>query len=346
MSQMTRRTLIATSAAAAAVPAVAPTVAHAIALAAPAWTARAPMPWPVQEVYAAVWAGRIAVAGGLVGRTDAPLHIEDRLGLYDPATGTWTQGPRLPQPRHHPMMVATGDTLFAVGGYGRGEGDWTNATEVWTLSPGDAAWRPGPALPTPQAEAVGLAHAGRVHLITGRSPIGEANAQWRDQGDVATHLAFIDGRWETLSPCPIARNSAAGAVLDGALWIAGGRTVSGGGTGRLDRYDPAGDRWDTLAPIPVSPSQGRQVGGGLAMAALDGRLVAFGGEWFAPGGGGVFPETWIYDPAEDRWREGPPMPTPRHGLAAAATDGALYAIAGGEVVSGGRAGGVVEAFSL
>ncbi len=48
----------------------------------PSWRAAAPLPWPAQEVHAAVWNGRIAVAGGLVGRTDAPLHIEDRLGLY------------------------------------------------------------------------------------------------------------------------------------------------------------------------------------------------------------------------------------------------------------------------
>ena len=152
----------------------------------------------------------------------------------------------------------------------------------------------------------------------------------------------------------MARNSAAGAVLDGALWVAGGRTVSGGGTGRLDRYDPVADRWDTLAPIPRSYASNSQVGGGLAMVALGGRLVAFGGEWFAPrgagggggGGGGVFAETWIYDPARDRWEAGPAMRTPRHGLAAAAYGDAIYAIGGGSVVSGGNATALVEALSI
>lgn len=200
-------------------------------------------------------------------------------------------------------------------------------------------------MPAPQSETVGVSVGERLHLITGRAPKGDANGQWNDQGDIDAHRVFIPGesRWEDARPCPMARNSAAGAVLDGAIWVAGGRTVGGGGTGRLDRYDPVADRWDTLAPIPPSPATGRQVGGGLAMAAANGRLVAFGGEWFAPGGGGVFPETWIYDPATDRWEAGPPMRTPRHGLAAAAVDGVIYAIAGGEVVSGGRAGGVVEA---
>lgn len=338
---VTRRSVLAAAAAAGPLGLAVP------ALAQPAWTQGAAMPWPVQEVYAADWDGRIAVAGGLVGRTDAPLHIEDRLALYDPAGDRWSEGPSLPVARHHPMMVAAGGVLFAIGGYGRGAGDWTNATEVWRLAPEATAWTAGPALPTPQAETVGLSHEGRIHLITGRSPRGSANAQWNDQGDVDTHRVLSDGRWETARPCPMARNSAAGAVMGGALWIAGGRTVGGGGVGRLDRYDPAADRWDTLAPIPPSPATGQQVGGGLALAAAGGRLVAFGGEWFASGGGGgVFAETWIYDPREDRWRAGPDMPHPRHGLAAVAIGETVYALAGGEVVSGGQASGRVELLRL
>lgn len=311
----------------------------------PCWSARGSLPWAVQEIYCAVSGGRIVTAGGL-RRPERVTEIEDRTGLYDPVTDVWSEGPRLPQPRHHPMLIAAADgTVFALGGYGRSEaGDWTGMTEVWAMEPD--GWREAGRMPAPLSETVGVELGGRLHLVTGRSP-GAANGQWNDQIDVDTHRVFMpgEGRWETARPCPMARNSAAGAVLDGALWVAGGRTVSGGGTGRLDRYDPAADRWDTLAPLPSSPATGQQVGGGLAMVAVSGRLVAFGGEWFAPGGGGVFAETWIYDPSADVWAAGPAMRTPRHGLAAAVVDGVVYAIAGGEVVSGGRAGGVVEALT-
>ncbi len=314
------------------------------------WDGWPAMPWAVQEIYAAVWDGRIATAGGLKSVQGQPLHIEDRLALFDPSRMSWSEGPRLPAPRHHPMMVASGETLWAIGGYGRSDaGEWTNAAEVWSLTPGATAWADGPALPVPQAEAVGLSHGGRVHLVTGRSPGGAANGGWNDQADVDRHLVLADGRWETARPCPMARNSAAGAVLDGALWIAGGRTVSGGGTGRLDRYDPVADRWDTLAPIPRSGASGQQVGGGLALVALPGRLVAFGGEWFRPraegGGGGVFAETWVYSVGRDVWERGPDMQTPRHGLAAVEWHGRVVAVGGGDVVSGGNATGVVEAWT-
>jgi len=310
------------------------------------WQAKAAMPWAVQEIYCAVSGGRIVVVGGLVGNRDRTRGVEDRVAIYDSATDRWSEGPRLPQARHHPMVVATdAGRVFAIGGYGETPaGQWTGMTEVWSLD--DGAWIPGPALLEPLGESVGLAVGDRIHLVTGRTPKGEANGDWNDQGDVATHRVLADGRWETARPAPMARNSAAGAVLDGKLWVAGGRTVAGGGTGRLDRYDPVGDRWDTLASIPRSYASNNQVGGGLAMVALGGKLVAFGGEWFATGGGGVFAETWIYNPAKDAWAMGPDMTTPRHGLAAAAVEGVGYAIGGSALVSSGATTGAVEAFRL
>ena len=175
---------------------------------------------------------------------------------------------------------------------------------------------------------------------------------WNDQGDIDAHRIFNPqgGQWEEAAPLPMARNSAAACVMDGAIWVAGGRTVSGDGTGRLDRYDAVRDRWDALAPIPPSPATGRQVGGGLAMGTLGGRLIAFGGEWFGSDNtsrqGGVFAETWIYDPMRDTWFRGPAMPTPRHGLAAAVVGPELYAIAGGAAVGGGRASPALEVFTL
>jgi len=342
MTQIDRRLFLAAAAASLATPALAAPRREA------GWTALATAPWVVQEIYCTVWREKIVLAGGLVGRPGGqPLHIEDRSALYDPATNRWLEGARLPEPRHHPMLITHEDTVYALGGYGRsGAGDWTSMTQVWALR--DEVWVPAGTMPGPQAETVGVSLNGRLHLVTGRAPKGEANGQWNDQGDIDTHRAFdpAANRWETLAPCPMARNSAAGAVLEGMLWVAGGRTVSGGGTGQLDRYDPAADRWTTMAPIPRSQASNNQVGGGLAMAAVGGKLVAFGGEWFARPGGGVFAETWIYDPARDVWEAGPDMRTPRHGLGAVAIGDAVYAIAGGAIVSGGGPTAVLERLTL
>lgn len=334
-----RRTFLAVGAAVTAAPVV--------SRAETGWTPRASMPWPTQEIYCAAQDGSITVAGGLVRSAAGGLHINDRTAIYDVRADRWSEGPRLPQPRHHPMLASAAGRIWAFGGYDRRDGgEWTAMTDIWAIDRG--VWAQVGQMPQRLCETVGLSVGDRVHLVTGRSPKGEANGQWNDQADVATHLVFdaAANRWETARPAPMARNSAAGAVLGGKLFVAGGRTVDGGGTGRLDRYDPARDRWDTLAPIPASPATGRQVGGGLAMAEAGGRLIAFGGEWFEGRGGGVFAETWIYDPARDAWTAGPAMRTPRHGLAAASVDGVIYAIGGGEVASGGKASDLVETLSL
>lgn len=338
-----RRTLLTAAGAAALGPAVAQ------AQRGPYWGARAPMPWATQEIYAAAWGERIITAGGLAAGPDG-LHVSDRTAMYDTRRDAWDEGPRLPEARHHPMIVVADGKPYALGGYRRGErGDWTSTTEVWVL---DSEWKSAGAMPGPQAETVGVERSGLIHLIGGRAPHGSGDGRWNDQGDIDTHRVFDprDGRWETAAPLPVARNSAAACVMDGAIWVAGGRTVMEGGAGRLDRYDPARDWWDSLAPIPPSPATGRQVGGGLAMGTLSGWLVVFGGEWFEPQNGsrqgGVFAETWIYDPARDAWFEAPPMPTPRHGLAAASVGQELFAIAGGRVVGGGQASAAVEVFTL
>ena len=343
MTRIDRRAFMAASASAAVLGA-APSVRAREA----GWSARAALPWIAQEIYAAAHEGKIVTAGGLVQRRDG-LYVEDRVAAYDPATDAWRELPRLPERRHHPMIVSAGAAgLYALGGYAStGGDDWINTTGCWVLE--GEGWRAMTPIPAPLSETVGAFVDGRIHLIGGRTPGGSANGGWNDQADTPIHRVFIpaENRWTDARPLPMARNSAAAAVLDGAIWVAGGRTVSGGGTGRLDRYDPAADRWDTLAPIPRSYAQNNQVGGGLAMAEAGGKLVAFGGEWFGRGGGGgVFAETWLYDPVRDAWEAGPDMKTPRHGLAAAAVDGTVYAIAGGAVVSGGQAVSVVEALAV
>ncbi len=67
--------------------------------------------------------------------------------------------------------------------------------------------------------------------------------------------------------------------------------------------------------------------GGLAAAALEGRVHVVGGEAFDPGR--TFDAHETYDPAAGHWRPAAPLPTARHGLAAAAAAGRLFVIGGG-----------------
>ena len=310
------------------------------ACAAPRWEARADLPWPVQEVYGTVWRGKAVIAGGMAPVPGAGLgggiNPQDGTAIYDPAANAWTAGPRLPFPRHHPALATARGRVFAFGGFQVSEaGGWTAIKDALAFD--GTAWSPVAPMPSFQNETVALGLGERIHIVSGRAPKGEANRAWQDQGDIDLHQVFdpASGKWTTARPCPLARNSAAGAVLGGLLYLVGGRRVGEGNSAQLDCYDPRADVWRTLRPMP-------RAAGGLAAAAAGGKLYAFGGE----GGPGVIPNCWIYDPASDRWTAGPDMKTPRHGLAGLSLGGRVYAIGGGAKESGGQVTNLVEALSI
>jgi N-acetylneuraminic acid mutarotase len=308
----------------------------AAAGAATRWEPRAEIPWPVQEVYGAAFRGKVAIAGGMApgpGGVSGGINPQDRLGLYDPATDRWTEAARLPFPRHHPVLATAAGRLHAFGGYRVTDaGGWVAIADAIAFD--GRSWTALPAMPKLQCETVAVTLGDRVHIASGRAPKGEANRNWPDQGDVDTHQVFDarTGRWSTAAPCPLARNSATGAAIDGRFYLAGGRRVGGGNSAQLDCYDPRSDRWTTLRPMP-------RAAGGLAGAAIGGKLYVFGGE----GGPGVIPDTWVYDPAIDRWTAGPAMRTPRHGLAGVAVGDRIYAVGGGIKESGGQVSAITEA---
>jgi hypothetical protein len=135
-------------------------------------------------------------------------------------------------------MAAANERVFAFGGYVEGNGgQWNASREIYALRTNTRTierfgtrWIGQNAMPAPQSECVALEHRGMIHLITGRTPRGEANAQWSDQIDTDAHRVFDPdhGRWTTARPAPAPRNSAAGAVIRNQLYLVGGRTVGGG----------------------------------------------------------------------------------------------------------------------
>lgn len=288
-----------------------------------AWRAAPNMPYAVQEIYPALHDGAIWVAGGF---SPQALGATKRVSVFDIDSGQWRAGPDLPERSHHVHLASLNGALYAIGGFFGGDTHlrWICTPRVLKLE-GDA-WIAAPALPKPIGEAVPLVHDGRIHLIGGRSPAGEANVGWDDQADVADHFVLTAGvtAWERAASLPMARNSAAGAVLNGALHVISGRTVVNGQTPAHNIYDPTTDSWRDGAPYP-DPR------GGLAAATLNGTIVAGGGEIFEPGSVG----TALYRLDEaGAWQAFETLPTPRHGHGFIATENALYALGGAQRPSG------------
>lgn len=262
----------------------------------------------------------------LGGRGERPLEI------FDPASGRWTRGARPPLDQlHHAQALAYNGRIWVLGAL---TGDFPAEPAVptlWIYDPTADAWQPGPPLPAGRARgASGVAlHAGRIYLVGGvtRGHTGGV-VPWLDVFDPATE------RWTALPDAPHARDHFHAAVLDGALYAAGGR-VSAHGSGAsgmqsvaaVDMFDIASGRWSTLpSPLPTPRS-------GTATVVWNDRLVVIGGESDAHTIAHAQVEAW--NPATQRWEALPPLPVGRHGMQAAVLDGALHVVAG----SGNRGGG-------
>jgi N-acetylneuraminic acid mutarotase len=132
---------------------------------------------------------------------------------------------------------------------------------------------------------------------------------------------------------PTARDHLGAAAINGIFYAVGGR--AGGLFDALEAYDPVPGQWTTLTPMPTAR-------GGLAAAALGGRLYSFGGEGNSHDPFGIFPQTEAYDPSTDTWTSLPDLPTPRHGMGAAAAGDRIY-VPGGGTIAGFAASAANEA---
>ena len=313
--------------------------------ASPRWTTAAPASLARQELYPEVLDGKIYVAGGLLSpNTGYSAHLE----AYDPATDRWTRLATLPEARHHIALAAAGGLLYGVGGFSGGFPNWQAQASVHVYDPAADRWRDGVALPAPGAEGVAATVAGKIYLVGGRLR-GTADARhFNAHVDTARALVFdpAAGRWSAIADAPTARNSAASTVIDGRLYVVGGRqalpqpdgTLRQVNVPQLEVYDPASDRWTTRAPMP-------QAQGGLAAAAWGGRLYVFGGEQWVPEQK-VFADCWVYTPRTDQWAALPPLPTRRHGLGAATVGNRIHVFGGGTRVGGDAATDVHEVLVL
>jgi hypothetical protein len=311
----------------------------------PRWEQAAPAGVARQELYPEVLDGKIYVAGGLLSpNTGYSAHFES----WDEALGRWTRRATLPEARHHIALAAADGRLWGVGGFSGGFPNWRAQSSVYWYEPAGDRWHKGPDLPQARAEGVAAAVQGKVYLIGGRVPAFAGATHFNDHQDTA-QVEVLDpasSQWRRLPDAPTARNSAASAVIEGRIYVVGGRkalkqadgTLQQVNVSTLEVFDPRSNTWTTRAPMP-------QARGGLAAAAHGGKLYVFGGEQWVPDQK-VFADSWVYDPSKDRWDAMPPMPTARHGLGAATLNNRIHVFGGGLQVGGNAASNVHEVLVL
>jgi len=216
------------------------------------------------------------------------------------AAGRWTRVQPLPHPRSAHAVVASGGSIYVLGGprtavVDRFDGTrWSRATTV-----------PGGVVNAPAAVAI----AGKLYVTGGFA--GATN-----EPTAAVRVYDTAGRkWLQAAPLPAPRGGHAAAVLAGKIHvIGGGNSVSTIADHTV--YDPATDTWRAAAPLPRAE-------GSPAAVVFGGKLYAIGGR----SGSADYGDVYVYDAVRDAWSRGPSIP--KRGTAGAAVyHGAIWVFGG------------------
>lgn len=291
------------------------------------WTTAAPFPEHMEELYGLALEGKEYVIGGL-GRGGIPPGL---VYVYDPNTDQWTKKTSMPKPVHHQAQAIYKGKIYIFGGCKRHLFGDDTVDSSWVYDPATDTWTAIRPLPGRRCSARAQEVGGKIYVIGGFGPMENGKPGTRVTGANQVYDPEKN-TWEDRSPMPTARNHIFSGVVDGKIYMIGGRLGSGGAstaspTDVVEEYDPAKDLWGNLrAPMPTARS-----GGGDA--TYQGKIYCAGGEYSNRQYSAAFRALEAYDPATNTWTILPSMPVAKHGQGTAFLGNKLH-LAGGVVVPG------------
>jgi N-acetylneuraminic acid mutarotase len=226
----------------------------------------------------------------------------------------WSMGAAMPLPRSEHAIAEFGGKIWVLGGYPPGR---LPSDLVQVYDPAVGKWSLGPKLPEPIHHTHVASVGGRIYVLGGEVEGASTGKPERFVSNVWMHDPKVGG-WVARAPMPTARGGGGKAVIDGKIYVAGGRPPGGHA---FEVYDPATDKWEKLPDMPTQRNH-------LAMVALGGKIVVAGGR-FGPGAGAERTDiVEIYDPATRKWSRAAPLPAPRGGITGAAHAGCMFVFGG------------------
>ncbi|KAF2729684.1 galactose oxidase [Polyplosphaeria fusca] len=291
------------------------------------WTVLASIPTGTLREHTTVALGsQVITLGGVVtgGATTKMVQV------YDTTSNKWTRFADLPVPINHGNVAVVDGKIWLLGGLTSTSAayTWKATTTAAVYDPTNGTWIPLEGLSTALARgasAVGV-YNGTIYVAGGKAGTGAKSVDTVSAFDVASR------KWLTSLPAaasriPGARDHVGGAVVGHKFYVVGGRdtdTSNVKDTVFILDFEDLDAGWKTSA-IKVPTARG-----GLATAAVGGKIYTFGGEGNqAAGSQGIFKESEVYDVAADSWAKLGPMSKPRHGTFAAEVGGKIYLPGGG-----------------
>jgi N-acetylneuraminic acid mutarotase len=302
------------------------------------WANVAPFPDPREEVLGASAAGKMYVFAGLI-----PLwHPAGLVYQYDPATNQWAKRKPMALPSHHVALTTYNDKIYAFGGFvypESGPAAWVPIDNAFEYDPSTDTWKVLAPMPIKRGAAVAATVGDKMYVIGGATtqPWAKDNflnftTPQRGLGTVHEYDPKTNA-WRERASMPTPRNHAAVGVVNGKIYVIGGRVGAAfislaSDVSLVEVYDPVTDTWGTPgARMPTTRSA-------IAYGVYNNRIYIAGGEFQDPVQQTTFRSFEEYDPATNSWAILPPMAIARHGVASTVIGNRFYAV-GGDVQSSG-----------
>jgi N-acetylneuraminic acid mutarotase len=300
------------------------------------WVKAAPFPEPEEELYGVSVNGKMYVIGGYgTNGKPAPAMVYE----YDPGPDKWTKKKPIPVPVHHQAQTVLNGKIYIFGGCqrpltGPGMGGWAPVDNAWEYDPVADSYKALAPMPGKRCSAIAENVGGRIYVIGGATTMDNTNdVAFNGQGparvlgvnqmyDPATNT------WTTTkSPMPTPRNHAFSGVVNGKIYVIGGRIGHGfvttsSNTDVVEEYDPARDTWGVAKARMFTPRSG----GGWATS--NGKIYVSGGEYQNERYNAAYRSLEAYDPAANHWEILPSLPGAVHGNAVAFIGNRLHTVSG------------------
>ncbi len=266
------------------------------------WTDVAPLPRDVYGSPTTATEGRVYSGGGYSFTAGGMVQ---NFQSWNPDTNVWTPLAPLPDLLNLEGSLVYGHNgkIYLFGGEDAVASTVSSATRIYTIATN--TWSSGASMPDVRAFMGAGYYNGSIYLAGGYSTGNVTDAQtqlWRY--DIASNTFNT-----SLAAVPAALGGSGNVILNGVLYLAGGRDASNTVVGSLYGYNIAGNSWATLASLP-SPDN---VPGA---AVYSGKLWVYGGgnPFLASDAAAELPAVPeatgtcnAYDPAANSWSACPSL---------------------------------------
>lgn len=220
------------------------------------------------------------------------------------ATGnSWMNRPPMPDAKSGLEVAVVNGKIYAIGPDGTNE-EYDSAALMWATKQ---------SVPTPRSQFAIAVYQNKIYVMGGSVGFDQSTGSHILSSLNEVYDPLTD-TWETRKSMPTNRSQLSANVVDGKIYLVGGKTGGQYSTVDLNEvYDPQTDSWSTKAPIPYSVVQ-------YASAVVEGKIYIMGGQdEFAKSVN--LDIVQIYSPSTDTWSFGTPMPNVVWQAAAGATTG-------------------------